>query len=63
MRRHSEANAALHRSWQLKQQQEEEHQKHVQEERVQAVRAKQQHEQLIEVHDLLRTCGLWKCLR
>ncbi|DBA76795.1 TPA: hypothetical protein ACH3X2_008818 [Trebouxia sp. C0005] len=48
MRRHSEANAALHRSWQLKQQQEEEHQKHVQEERVQAVRAKQQHEQLIE---------------
>lgn len=50
MRRHSEATAALHRTWQLKQKEEEEHQRHIQEERQQAARAKHQHEQLIEVH-------------
>ena len=50
MRRHSEATAALHRSWQLKQKQEEEQQRHIQEERQQAARAKLQHEQLIEVN-------------
>ncbi|KAL3142838.1 hypothetical protein ABBQ38_003131 [Trebouxia sp. C0009 RCD-2024] len=48
MRRHSEATAALHRSWQLKQKQEEEQQRHVQEERQQAAKAKHEHEQLIE---------------
>lgn len=50
MRRHSEATAALHRTWQLKQKEEEEHQRHIQEERQQAAKAKHQHEQLIEVH-------------
>ena len=49
LRRHSEASAALHRSWQLKQEQEEEQQRQRQLERQQAAKAKQQHEQLIEV--------------
>ena len=49
MRRHSEATAALHHSWQLKQEQEEQQQRNRQEERQKAARVKQQHEQLIEV--------------